>query len=559
MKLRIALAGELPSDRRIFGKIDVLLGQISGYLCKDYAEVSMQVLVSPSYTGSVWMEWSETHDFSVCTYNMQESSDFMERCDQTVRMATTIRSYLGEAMCDRADAVLIVWNEDAAELSGATWEFIRSAYDRKLPCIWISSKSQQTYCLWESYYKKYIPQYLSAVCEPLRDEELAPSPVVEERGYLMSFWEKQRARYLKKYKADKAVFPSVEDCLLKRDFPMEEEMSAGEAVRGLLLDKFNQFDCAAIQLNTRFQSLIYQRSILPFIATIFLAVGLYTETLVGQPLTWLMPGVKGQIEMLALLLAEAGFVIYGCLNLYVYCLSKSQRVSRWQGDFVTDRYMAEMLRVLIHFLPYGVTLDLCSLCGGDRRLYAAMRHLTDEVEPAEREIGHKTIVCVLRHLREMLGDQLAYHEASANRYRSIVDTLEKWGRRVFYAGFGIAIIHRGGIQLILMLLKNGNASPAYVDMAADLLNMLALLLPAWAGYFSTKAQQNNFKYNLDNHRNMISRLQAIRERIDYLSGQEEISMEVFSAIAGELAETMLVEDSSGWRHRYMNASARPLS
>jgi hypothetical protein len=42
-------------------------------------------------------------------------------------------------MCSRADIAIAVWNEDPSELAGATWEFFKDAYERKLPCIWISS------------------------------------------------------------------------------------------------------------------------------------------------------------------------------------------------------------------------------------------------------------------------------------------------------------------------------------------------------------------------------------------------------------------------------------
>lgn len=73
MKMRIALAGELPVDQQLFGKIDLLVGQISGYQCKDDAAAELQLLVSPSYTGKAWTVWNETHKFPLCSYNMQDS------------------------------------------------------------------------------------------------------------------------------------------------------------------------------------------------------------------------------------------------------------------------------------------------------------------------------------------------------------------------------------------------------------------------------------------------------------------------------------------------------
>lgn len=558
MKMRIALAGELPADQQLFGKIDLLVGQISGYLCQDSVDADLQIIVSPSYTGKSWMEWNETHKFPLCVFQVGDSDAGMGLCEQIVRKDTSLRNLLGEAICDKADALIVVWNEDVVELSGATWELMRTAYDRKAPCIWISTKSQQIYCLWESYYKKYTPQYLSAMSEPLQGEELRPSVLEDKKGRLIAFWEKCRIKYLKKHKADTAVYPSEGDYLLKPDFKMETESSAGEAVRRILVDKFELFDAAAIELNSRFQTMLYQRSILPFIATIFLAVGFYVETLLGKTISGIIPQIASGITLLAGLLAGVGFLIHGCLNLYAFRMSKNTSIYQWQKDFVYDRYVAEILRVLIHFAPYGVGLNLRKLCYKDSKMYMMIKHLADDVEPAEQTLDRKVVLSILQHMKEMLGDQLAYHELSRNRYKSIVEALEKWGGRIFYLGFGM-VLGRGLLQFGLSLFPlNEMYGMDMNSIVRSFLNMLALLLPAWAGYFSTKAQQNSFSYNLKNHENMLTKLGAMRERVTHALEQEELPLEVFDILIKEFAELMLVEDTIGWQNQYMNLSMKPL-
>ena len=564
MKMRIALAGELPVDQQLFGKIDLLVGQISGYLCQDNVDANLQIIVSPSYTGKSWLEWNKTHKFPLCAFQMGDSAAGMGLCEQIIRKDTSLRNLLGEAICDKADALIVVWNEDVMELSSATWELMRIAYDRKVPCIWISTKSQQIYCLWESYYKKYSPQYLSAMNEPLQREELRPAVLEDKKGRLIAFWEKRRMNYLKKYKADNAVYPSEEDYLLKQDYSMEDRASAGETVRRVLLDKFMQFDAAAIELNSRFQTMLYQRSILPFIATIFLAVGFYVETLLGKTISPWMPGFADEsglasaVILLAGLLAGIGFLIHGCLNLYAYRMSRSASIYRWQKDFVYDRYVAEILRVLIHFAPYGVGLDLRKLCDRDKKLYMTIKHITDDAEPAEQNLDRKAVLSILQHMKEMLGDQLSYHESSRNRYKAIVASLEKWGGRIFYLGFGMVLV-RGLLQFGLSLFPLNDLNDMDMNsIVRSFLNMLALLLPAWAGYFSTKAQQNNYSYNLKNHENMLIKIEAMRERVMHALEQEELPMEVFDILIKEFADLMLVEDTIGWQHQYMNLSVKPL-
>lgn len=556
MKMRIALAGELPVDQQLFGKIDLLVGQVSGYLCKDGAGADIQMIVSPSYTGESWMEWNKTHSFPLCVFQMRNSSADTDWNGQIIRKDTSLRNLLGEAICDKADAIIAAWNEDVMEFSAATWELMRTAYDRKTPCIWISTKTQEIYCLWESYYKKYTPQYLSAMTEPLQSEELCPAVLENKKGRMIAFWESCRMKYLKKHKADNAVYPSVEDDLLKQDYPMEAETSAGEAVRQILLGKFKQFDAAAIELNSRFQTMLYQRSVLPFIATIFLAVGFYVEALLGKTVSGVIPKIAPEITLFAGLLAGFGFLIHGCLNLYAYRMSRSKSVNRWQKDFVYDRFVAEILRVLVHFAPYGVELNLRQLCDKDRKMYMKIKHLTDDAEPEEQNLDRKVVLSILQHMKELLGDQLSYHESSRNRYKSIVASLEKWGGRIFYLGFGM-VLGRALLQFILSPL-NAVYNTEMNSITRSFLNMLALLLPAWAGYFSTKAQQNNYSYNLKNHENMLTKLGAMRERVVRALEQEDLPMEMFDILVKEFADLMLVEDTIGWQHQYMNLSVKPL-
>ena len=577
MKVRIALAGELPKDQQMFGKIDLLLGQLSGYLCKDEAKTDIQLLVSPSYTGSAWMTWNEAHQFALCTCYMKSDVEMAEETEQTMTIDTSLRNLLGETMCDRADALLIVWNENVTEFLGATWELMRIAYERKAPCIWISTKTQQVYCLWESYYKKYSPNCLRAMSAALPGGEFKPVPPDEDKGRLLSFWKRRRAAYLRKYKADRTVHPHEEDKLMKPDFEMEEEASGGNEVRRILLHKFEQFDAVAIELNSRFQAMMYQRSILPFVASIALAVGFYTETLLVKPLSALFPGVELTVTVLAAFLAGAGFLMHGYLNIYVYWLSKSKRVERWQREFVNNRYIAELLRVLIHFAPYGVVLDMRKLCAGDREIYMRIRHLTDDAEPRRQKLDRRNVHYVLQHVKEMLEDQMAYHEASIGRYKNIVGSLEKSGQIIFYIGLFLAV-GREFLQFLMALKPIANSvMPAdalfsqavlegfslidwdgAVSVVRAFLNMLALLLPAWAGYFTTKVQQNNFRYNLNNHQHMLPRLRAMHERVENAMKQEDIPIEVFNILIEELAEIMLIEDTISWQQHYRNSAIKPL-
>lgn len=558
MKIRIAVGGELPEDNHIFGKIDMLIGQIIGHMSRNNAEVEIQLLVSAAYSGTAWSKWNASHHFSVCAYNLRSTPHGTENSAYIRNMDTPIKSLVCSAMCNEADIVLVVWNEDTAELAGSSWELIQTAYDKGTPCVWVSLKSGKVYCLWESYYKPYVPQYLNEVLAPLPEGEFAPETLDDRAGVLLSFWEKRRRNYLKKHKAENSIHPSVEDSLLSSEFKMEAEASQGEPVRQLLLTKFRQFDAVAVKLTSRFQAMLYQRSILPFITTIFLAVGFYAETLVGKTTAAAFPEIASAAIKFGLLLAGVGFLFHAFLNLYVYRLSKSEKILKWQSDFVENRLIAELLRVMIHFTPYGISLDLRKLCSGNMRVYPHIKHMADDAEPRECEFDQKHSRFVMTHVKEMIQDQLAYHEASVNRYQSLVRSLDAWGRVILYTGF-FMVLGRGVLQFILAIFPLDAVNGVDVNgIFRSFLNMLALVLPAWAGYFSAKAQQNNFRYNYNNHRSMLEKLGKMHDRVDALLAQDDIPPELSGRIAEELADLMLKEDTGEWTYQYMNSTIKPL-
>lgn len=564
MKARIALAGELPIGQEIHDILNSVINEMKGYLCSENKDIQVQMLISPSYTGEKWVSWSQNHGFDLCTYNLQKDTRYLEYCGQATRKDTLIRNILGEAICDKADSLVVAWDEDVTELFGATWEIMKIAYDKKLPCVWVSTKTKKVYCLWDSYYKEYGTNYLEAALTPLKENQLEPAVSETGQEKFLAFWQKRRAKFMSKFRAEHVIFSVQEDFLLNKDYKPEEIEQEGEAVRRILLEKFQSYDVAAIESNNKFQAMMYQRSVLPFIATIFIAIAFYAETLLGTTLSVMVPEIGAVATLSALVIAGLGFLIHGGLNLYTYRLSKNQQVQQWQRDYTTNRYVAEILRIFIHFIPYGVSLDIQKLCGQSKELCSYLKHLTDDVEPKQQKLEKKNIYCVLKHTKEMLDDQIAYHEASVSRYEKIVNHLDRWGKRITYLGL-IIVIGRGALQFGLVVLKALQdaqnvevMNSTMISISRSFLNMLALVLPALAGYFATKVQQNNFRYNLNNHKNMVVELNRIREKVTTALEQDEIPMEVVDIMINELTETMILRDSLEWQRQYMNSAIKPL-
>ena len=557
MKIRIALAGELCAEKKILSKIDILLGQITGYLCKDISDARTEMLVAPSYTGAEWSAWIESHDFSICSLNMKNDQSYGTECNSSISLDTSIRTLIGEAMCNRADVIVAVWNEDVSELSGATWELLHMAYERNVPCIWLSSKSLDTYCLKETYYSEYSPKYLEDVMLPLSDVQLEPSPISAEKG-MVKFWKRLRSRYFDKKKVNINAFPSVSDYMMKDGFKFESKTIADVNIYQHMLGLFNKFDREAIEYNGRFQALIYARSILPLITTAFLAIGFYAETLVGKTWSWLSPEMSVFASNFALILAGAGFLVHGILNLYVYRLSVSKKVEDWKSNFINSRFTAEVLRVLTHLAPYGFNINLREICADNKKLLNYVSHINDSFEEKDYRIDSNTVNILLKHLDEMIEDQLAYHKKSLEIYETIVKSLVKWSKAVSYIAFAVVLI-RALLQFVLALnpmsVWNGLDINSWIRSFA---NCAALLLPAWAGYFSTKTMQNNFNYNLVNHKNMAEKLTVMKNKLENSMNKESIQIEIVSSLVDEIVEIMILEDSSEWKNQYMNTTIKPL-
>lgn len=554
MTFRLAIAGALPADPAICRLFDEQIGQIRGFIGAAGQDVTLELLVSPSYTGPNWKEPIRLTGYPVCCYR-REDTDWDELCHQVISMETPLDHVLGEEMCDKADLLLAVWNEDVTEMDSKTWSLLQQAHSRKVPAVWISSRTRQLYWSGEFYYEQYSPDLLKEVCGVFAEAPLEPAPIVDDKIPLLDLGIKLRRRYLKKHDADISVVAATTDRMLTEEFDMSREHPSGETVRKKLLESFRKFDESAITLNSKYQAVMYWRAVLPFVTTGFCALGFYAETILGglplpvPPFFWAM-------------LACCGFMIHGLLNLYVYILSQKDSIKSWHRDFLDNRHIAEMLRVLIHFVPYGITLNLRNLCSGNPRLYMAIRHLSEDAGNGPREVNRKNIGHLLSHLEEMLEDQLAYHTFSAARYTRISDNLDRWSGRIVGVGF-VVIVMRSILQGIRAVAPI-EGGVLYNDISLDsyigtLANMTALLLPAWGAYFTSKQIFCNYRYNAVNHQHMVQRLQRVLEQVQLMrNALDQVPIEAVNTLGEELAELMLVEDTSAWHRHFQGAVVKRL-
>lgn len=548
MKFQLAVVGCLPAQPAIGRQVDEMFGQLKAYLYEQRPDAELQLLSSPSYTGGCWQEHIAA-DCRQCCYALKQDADQVPGCGSAVLVDSPLRSVVAQALCDRADLLLMVWNEDVLEFQGACWELIQMAHQRRVPCLWLSSKTGRLYWPQSAYYEAYTPERLRRLCQVLCQKGIEPADSGEESIPLVPLGDALRRRYLKKYNASGLDGEGETDRMLEDSFSMEKEHPEGIPAWKNILSCFQRFDRSALAFNEKYQAVIYWRAILPVIASVFIAVGFYAETLLGA---------LGLPAMLLTVLAGLGFLIHGFLNLYVYVLSRSATIRQWHQNFVESRYIAEILRVLVHFVPFGVNIDLRKLCGSRRDVYVTVRRILEQEEPAVQNVDRNSVTAMLAHAGELLEAQIAYHTASSRRYSKIAARLDRWGRAAFGIGFAVTLL-RGMLQVSRIFYipqgsVNGIALSALISSAA---NMLALLVPAWASYFASKASLCSFRYNYENHCRMAALLTEIQGRLNAAQSMEQdIPIEALSMLAEEIAEIMLIEDAAPWLEQHMGASVK---
>lgn len=535
----------MPQDPETHATINHLFSDVKKHMERKERTDTIQLLVSHYYANEGWRSWNEGNGFTVLPFESKEGG-----------ASTLPKRYFLEGMLNVADIAIVAWNEGLAEMNGATWEAIETAYERRVPCVWVSTKTGEAYCLWSSYYEPYRLEYLNEFVEPLPAQEFKASFNDEPVGLGLGFWMRLRDHFLAKYQASAKTFEPEQDTVLDGIDEGEANAAQDKDICNFLSQKFDEFDNSAIALNSRFQARLYQRSVLPLITTTFLAFGFYAETLIGKCFN-----IKCfNIMDAAIIIAGVGFLVHGLLNLYVYRLSKSEELLRQQRDFTNDRLTAEIIRVMLHFMPYGVFIDLRKLCANRRDLFAQLMHLADNEDNVPINTSNGVSKYVLKQAQGMLKDQYAYHTKSVDRYKSIVLKLEKMGKIAFYIGFSFVLV-RAVMQFSLVFVPaEGLLEGDNKGILKSALNMFALMLPAWASYYSTKVAMNNFKYNYNNHLQMTKVIKVLGTNIDRLLKQSgsSSSVEMTSNIAEDIAEALIEKDTNNWAQQYMNSTIRPL-
>lgn len=510
----------------------------------------------PGLADSVWYEFADNREVFLQLIvegkeNLSQVTGYESTIDSVVNIgadasAPAGKAFLSEWLCSQADIALLFWNGMEEGVDSDIFYMLSAFRRKKIPVIWIDSNDPESiHWATDTYYEKYDSRYLREYIKYLLggcswEEEAEVKDVP-----FMPLWRRIYNRFMKKNKAQLPAIPFAKDILLEPESTIHKKGKASE-IQKYLSELFRLYDLRAGKLSGNYNASMYFRAIIPFYITIVLAFAFYSETVFGF---LYIPGYSSHKLILWSLVAGVAFFLHAALNYYVYTMSKNREVISYRKKFLYNRYLAEFFRVSIHFVPYGFpsSVDFNGANGYDKErmsLYLNLRVLLRNMTPFSIVYDKDTAEELFLHLEEMMEDQIAYHARQRERYQKIVERLNRMIRIFFYTGF-VFILLRGILQLILVPLDLGNINHFGINLKSfikSLANMLALLLPAWASYFTGKLSLCNFDGLLRNNQYMEERLIVFKNMVSQLRiknkpGYESmflLSREIMSFFTGEV-------------------------
>jgi hypothetical protein len=457
-------------------------------------------------------------------------------------------------MVEQSDLVIAVWDGTEAFWGGAVWEVILSAAERDVPVIWIDANRPE-HLLWceDTCNTDFTPDKLKAYLDRLlglnsaqHDEHALVDlkNLIEPDLRQKPAWASYYGTFIHWFKVPVDKSPS--DSLLTTQSPNRFSDFLPHTL-ATLRHYYGEADRIAITYNDYYRSALLLRALLPLLATLSLAIGFYIKTLgsvvVSSAFAWGW-------------LTAVGFILQAFFNYATVWLANRSDGHGWHRNFIDQRYIAEVMRLALHFVPLNIPLSgaFLSAYGNKAVEHAAVRH---RLRSLLREAGVTPLrydptvkKFFLDHIEELLDDQIAYHRTTARRYQKIYRTLSRAAAILFWTGI-IIVLARAGIQLAVQgidaqssVLKEVVHHATLVtreDLLSSVSNLLAMLMPAIAGTFYTLLTTCGFQPLYERAEKMEKSLQHIKELVHVERDRAESSYEDYCRIARQIVSLMLGE------------------
>lgn len=449
---------------------------------------------------------------------------------------------VSEYIINSSDAVFLIYDEAQSVYNGILWSAVNLCKQRGIPYYLVNANGDSVKSVsfsFDYYYLPYDTKNVKAYTEEVYKNPKSSDEWPPKKVFLSDLWTVLYKRYLKKFKIkeDREV-QSVEADKPLCAVPNDDTPQARNHKR--LVEYFEFYDSKAIKASAMYRASMYFRSVIPFVASMFIAVGFYAETILKFTLG--APKIFGM--SLWTVLASIGFLVHALINIYSVYASKNPSIKSYRDEFVQSRFIAEYLRILIYCEPYGVHPQNLLLKDNaiDKSITARLHAIIREQEPTGCVQTPEKMANLLSDLKRLIEGQIDYHERSIKRYDKISRYLEKCSGAM-YVACAVVVLARGFFQIIIPYVSdalslgssvNGVTVEGFLKSAA---NMVAFLVPAWASYFSGKLNLNSYEWLRKNSENQKREFLMLKEKLEGLEELNTYYYQELESIVNDVAET----------------------
>lgn len=413
----------------------------------------------------------------------------------------------GLVMLEHIDLLIAVWDGKEARGIGGTADIIRQAERQGIPVIWLDRGDLDRICCmyitgrhyddWRETLKNYMNMLLvpseednetvSEMLETFYNHIIRQNKTVKIYSDFIDF-----VSWTKRKEDKKSSFTSI-SAQIKNSYD-EDAASYVDS----FIDNYERADCLALYYADIYRTAGLMRSILPFLATIGLAIGFY----------WNWGNTTNLINVL-------GFFLQALFLFFIIELSNKNERLKWHKKYTDYRILAEIFRQLIYLAPIGYVSRGIRNTGKYVPWYQwYYRSIVRNKGIPSIKLDSKKIDLYLCCVKDQfIDEQMDYHEDRASEFSIITARLNKLGYFFFGLGIFVTVIR----CLVYFLVQSGTLPKVFMGITVtSFTNMLSLLLPAIGAEFFAILGQCGFENLAQKFRGMKSRLNELENDSKYI-------------------------------------------
>lgn len=456
-------------------------------------------------------------------------------------------------MVEQSDLFFTLWNGTKEYDNCRPWNLILQASRKGIPVIWLDpARPDQLYIhkeglnlpLTTGHLEKYCRELLGLNNSTEKMDELQKltGAVKIHRNFGSSFY-RHFTNQFKKIPAPLSKDDLLEDkTILPAEFkPFEEKYKTMKAA-------YKRADWISMIENGNYRSALLFRAILPLLANFVLIFGFYGKNIIGTSKTF------GDTQWDIVI--GASFMFQAFFTFLIIRISDQNEHKGWHRLFVDQRYIAEVLRLAIHFTPINLPLNNSSAAISSNRLPkdSPVSHLTRSLLRATSINSNEVASSVEKEFffsntEKLLSHQIEYHRYTAKKNKIIFKKLSTIARVLFWIGIG-AIFARVALQ-IFFVGRDLNTALDPLKFAATkthlsaIFNLLALIMPSAGATAFSILNLCGFRDLYLRSEQMVENLQMLKILTENESRREDLAYDDYCRLARQIS-TVLLQETTDW-------------